>query len=450
VFRRVILTGAAVFAFADSAIVVLALPELVGRFDASVTDVSWVLNAYNLTAAVTALAAVVARPEPKRTAIAGAAIFTIASIVCAASPSLAVLVVARGLQGIGGALLLVGSARLIPRSDWEHAGALGLAAGPALGGLLTQLIDWRAIFVAQVPFALGAVVVLAAASRVERPREHRLPAARDAAHVLVAAALAGALFLTVILLVNGWSLTPLEAAALLTLVPAAGLAAALALPEISARLTAALGIVGIASGLGVLGFLSGESIPLVGVALVAIGAGTGLALGPGLTRLGVRNHDPGASWAIVARHAGLLLGAALLAPLLASGLRDVRDEAIKDGARRVISAPISVRTKVTLSFYLARAVIRTPNGELPDIDGAFDRARGSADEEDRRDLAELETSLHDVVKDAVTRAFRQPYRVAALLALLALIPVAAQGFLRVERVGDRAVRVSRAPPSGVR
>jgi hypothetical protein len=127
--------------------------------------------------------------------------------------------------------------------------------------------------------------------------------------------------------------------------------------------------------------------------------------------------------------------------LLASGLHDVRDEAIKDGARRVISAPIPVRTKLTLSFYLARAVIRTPNGELPDIDGAFDRAGRGADEEDRRDLSELETSLHDVVKDAVTRAFRRPYRVAALLALLALIPVALQGLLRFERVGARAVRV---------
>jgi MFS family permease len=149
--KRLALTGATVFAFADSAIVVLALPELVERFDASVTGVSWVLNAYNLTAAVTALVAVIARPEPKLTATVGAGIFALASIVCAASPDLVVLVVARGLQGIGGALLLVGAARLIPRRDWELAGALGLAAGPALGGLLTQLIDWRAIFVAQVP-----------------------------------------------------------------------------------------------------------------------------------------------------------------------------------------------------------------------------------------------------------------------------------------------------------
>ena len=440
-FRRLALTGAAVFAFADSAIVVLALPELVERFDASVTGVSWVLNAYNLTAALTALAAVIARPEPKLTATVGAGIFAFASIVCAASPDLVVLIVARGLQGIGGALLLVGAARLIPRRDWELAGALGLAAGPALGGLVTQLIDWRAIFVAQVPFAVAALGVLAVAPRIERPRRWALPAARDVAHVLVAAALAGALFLTVILLVNGWSLTPLEAAALLTLVPAAGLAAALALLRFGARLTSVLGIAGIAAGLIVLGLLSGESLPLTGLAIAAIGAGTGLALGPGLPRLGVRNHDPGTSWAIVARHAGLLLGCALLAPILSSGLHDVRNQAIRDGAGQVLTAPIPVRTKLTLTFYLARAVIRTPNGELPDIDGAFDRVKGGADEEDRRDLSDLQASLHDVVKDAVTRAFRQPYRVAALLALLALIPVALQGLLRFERVGERAVRV---------
>jgi MFS family permease len=439
--KRLALTGAAVFAFADSAIVVLALPELVERFDASVTGVSWVLNAYNLTAAVTALVAVIARPEPKLTATVGAGIFALASIVCAASPDLVVLVVARGLQGIGGALLLVGAARLIPRRDWELAGALGLAAGPALGGLLTQLIDWRAIFVAQVPFAVAALGVLAVAPRIERPRRLALPAARDVAHVLVAAALAGALFLTVILLVNGWSLTPLEAAALLTLVPAAGLAAALALHRFGARIASALGIAAIAAGLMVLGALSGENILLTGLALLAIGAGMGLALGPGLPRLGLRDRDPDASWAIVARHAGLLLGCALLAPILASNLHDVRNGAVRKGASQVISAPIPVRTKLTLSFYLARAVIRTPNGELPDIDGAFDRVSGGADEEDRRELAALRTSLHDIVKDAVTRAFRQPYRVAALLALLALIPVALQGLLRFERVGERAFRV---------
>jgi hypothetical protein len=249
------------------------------------------------------------------------------------------------------------------------------------------------------------------------------------------------LFLTVILLVNGWSLTPLEAAALLTLVPAAGLAAALALHRFGARLASALGIAAIAAGLMVLGTLSGENLLLTGLALLAIGAGTGLALGPGLPRLGVPDRQPDASWAIVARHAGLLLGCALLAPVLASNLHDVRNDAIRKGASQVISAPIPVRTKLTLSFYLARAVIRTPNGELPDIDGAFDRVRGGADEEDRRDLSDLETSLHDVVKDAVTRAFRQPYRVAALLALLALIPVALQGLLRFERVGERAFRV---------
>ena len=172
-FRRLALTGAAVFAFADSAIVVLALPELVGRFDASVTGVSWVLNAYNLTAAVTALAAVVARPEPKLTATVGAAIFAVASIVCAASSDLAVLVVARGVQGIGGALLLVGAARFIPRRDWELAGALGLAAGPALGGLLTQLIDWRAIFKGRAATAASHAAGETARSRIGRASRRR-------------------------------------------------------------------------------------------------------------------------------------------------------------------------------------------------------------------------------------------------------------------------------------
>jgi MFS family permease len=447
---RFALTAVAVLAFADSAIVVLALPQLLRRFDASVVDVSWVLNAYNLTAALTGAALLVARPPPREAGIAGAAVFACASTVCAAAPDLIVLQLARGVQGIGGALILVASAQLIPRRHWQAAGAAGLAAGPALGGLLTQLATWRAIFVVQVPVAVLAVVVLirvipAAARRA------RLPAVVDLAHVLVAAALAGALFLTVVLLVNGWDLTPLEAAVILTIVPVTALAVALGLRGFDAGGAAVAGVAAIAAGLGVLSLLSSESIPVAAVALALAGAGAGLTLAGGLPRLVRHTDEDDAPAQVVARHAGILLGALLLAPLLAGELHDARDEALSEGTRKVATAPLPLGPKLLLGLDLARVVFAAPDGEVPDLAPAFRRAEADADDSRRERLEALHRSLTDVIQNAITRAFRIPYLAAAGLALLAILPIAVALRRRgaTGRGAGRDDRSARASPRAV-
>src|SRR3954447_8171230 len=151
-------------AFADSSIVVLALPELYTRFDTTIERVSWVVTAYNAAVAAAALVliAVVHRVSAKTVFVAGLLVFTAASIACAAAGSLWFLVGARAVQGVGAALLLAGSLPLIVSltgsalrgaTVWTLAGTLAAALGPALRGGGTQALGWRAIFVVQAPLA---------------------------------------------------------------------------------------------------------------------------------------------------------------------------------------------------------------------------------------------------------------------------------------------------------
>src|SRR6478672_1713633 len=120
------LVAAAVgIAFADSSIVVLGLPELYARFHTSIEGVSWVVTAYN------------------------------ASVACSLAGGLPFLIAARCVQGAGAALLLAGALPVLGdltgsvargAAIWTFAGTLGAALGPALGGIVTQALDWRAIF----------------------------------------------------------------------------------------------------------------------------------------------------------------------------------------------------------------------------------------------------------------------------------------------------------------
>src|SRR4051795_11993455 len=157
------LVGAVVgIAFADSSIVVLALPQLYTRFETSITGVSWVVTSYNAAVAVSALALVffVHRFRARLVFGSGALVFLVATIACASAQSLGFLIAARCVQGAGAGLLLAGALSFISAGTWTLAGTYGAALGPALGGVLTQLFDWRAIFVAQAPVALGGLLAV--------------------------------------------------------------------------------------------------------------------------------------------------------------------------------------------------------------------------------------------------------------------------------------------------
>ncbi len=224
---------------ADSSIVVLALPKIYRELDASVAAVSWVLVSFNLVMALAAVPAahLARRMGPGRAAAIGLAVFAGASLACALSADLSTLIAARCVQALGGAAAVTAVLELLPATVgserrataiWATAGATGAALGPAVGGLLTELVSWQSIFLVQVPIALAAAVPILAVARheaatgvlsAELRRTGRPHLSANLALALISAAIAGALFLLVLLLIEGWRLTPIGAAIVVSVMP---------------------------------------------------------------------------------------------------------------------------------------------------------------------------------------------------------------------------------------
>ena len=175
------LVVAVALAFADASIVVLALPEIYSELHTTIVGVSWVITAYALVVGVGALllAPFARRANPRLLVLFGLTLFVFASFSAGASHETASLMVARCLQGAGAALMLGASLPVLTalqgsaaagRRLWTGAGVIGAVVGPAVGGLLTQVFDWRAIFYLQAPVAALALVgVLAERSRKRAP-----------------------------------------------------------------------------------------------------------------------------------------------------------------------------------------------------------------------------------------------------------------------------------------
>ncbi|MCC6223779.1 MAG: MFS transporter [Thermoleophilia bacterium] len=434
----VVVLAAVAVAFADSSIVVLALPDLYSELGTSIEGIAWVITSYNVAVAAVAFAALplIRRLTPGVISRTGLAIFLGASIGCSLAGGLEALVLWRALQGIGGALLLVGTLPLLAGLCGEHragairwttAGALGAALGPALGGLLTQLLDWRAIFVVQAPIA-GAALLATLGGRARRPgpRELEPPPARpalaaNAALGLVFGALVGALFLGVLLLVALWQLSPLGAAGVVTGIPAATLAVRPLAASLAPRIGVAGGALLLVLGLAALAFLPRTSILLAALALALCGAGLGLAV-PTLSHAAVsveHGLTRSGAWSIGARHLGLVAALVLVAPLLAFELERGAEHATLAGASAVLDSPVPLTKKVPLALDLRDAFEQAQQGELPDLGAAFDR-RGAA--EDER-VAALRDELTQEIKEALTRSFRTAFALCAALAALALLPL---------------------------
>lgn len=428
-------------AFADSSIVVIALPEMLGAFDTSIPLVSWVITAYNLAVAVVALGLVglVRRLDPVWTTRAGLLVFSAACVVCAAAGGLGLLVGARAVQGIGAALLLAGAVPLLVASTgstvvgtrvWGAAAIVGAAIGPALGGVLTQAFDWRAIFIAQVPVALVALAATApAAGLTAATRPSVADGARDAAGRrraaglalgLVSAALVGALFLASVLVIDGWDHAPLVAAGVVSALPLGAVLIAPVARRCRPMVAMGGGIAILSGSLVAMGLVRESHLVPLTVALLLCGFGMGLAM-PALTRLSLEGPDPTAagSWSVGARHLGLVLGLVLMAPLLASSLTSVSDRAELVGAAHLVDAPLPIDAKIAVGRALEDALSATPNGSVPDLRAAA-AAGGTADEPAR---AALGQQLHDLVAPAITRGFRSSFLLCALLGLLALAPL---------------------------
>jgi EmrB/QacA subfamily drug resistance transporter len=169
-------------AFLDGTVVNVALPDIGHDFDASTSALQWILNGYLLTLASLILlgGSLGDRYGRRRVFVLGVGLFTLASLLCAIAPSAELLIFARALQGIGGALLTPGSLALIEASfrpgdraraigAWSGLGGVATAFGPLLGGYLIGAISWRAIFLINLP--IGIFVAWAATKHVPESRD---------------------------------------------------------------------------------------------------------------------------------------------------------------------------------------------------------------------------------------------------------------------------------------
>jgi EmrB/QacA subfamily drug resistance transporter len=190
----------------DGTVVSVALPAIGRDLHASLDGLQWTVNGYTLTLAALillggSLGDLLGR---RRIFLVGVVWFALASLLCGLAPDLLVLVLARALQGIGGALLTPGSLAILEASfrhddraraigAWSGLGGIAGAIGPFLGGWLVQGPGWRWVFLLNLP--LAAVVVLVTMRSVPESADPEMVHALDVpGSVLAAAGLAGLTF----------------------------------------------------------------------------------------------------------------------------------------------------------------------------------------------------------------------------------------------------------------
>lgn len=196
-------------AFIDGSVVNVGLPTIGRSFHSTASDLQWVVNAYLLPLSALLLLGGAAgdRFGRRLLLVVGIAVFALASYGCAVASTLTWLLVARGLQGMGAALLMPNSLAILGGAFsgatrgraigiWAAMGAVTGAAGPILGGWLIDTVGWRAIFLLNLPLAVAAIGL--ALGFVRDPPANPKPAPLD---------LLGALLATASLGVMTWGLT---------------------------------------------------------------------------------------------------------------------------------------------------------------------------------------------------------------------------------------------------
>ena len=245
---------------------------------------------------------------------------------------------------------------------------------------------------------------------------------------LASAALSAALFLLVILLIEGWRHSPAEAALTVTVMPIAALIAGQWARARHGLVPAIAGSLLVAGGLAALGLMPGAHAYWTLAPQLAIGTGLGLALA---TLIGASVGDAGAgdartaaaavagpaAWTVAARHAGIVIGLLLLTPIFTADLESVRPPAERAGLSQVLDAPLSLPAKIELARRLDAEVQKAADEELPDLDAAF--AGIDVPAGDRAAVARLHEQLDEELDRGATEAFSSSFLIAALIALLA-------------------------------
>lgn len=191
----------------DTTVVNVALPSIGAELHTTIAGLQWVVDAYVIVFAAVLLStgALSDRVGASRCFRVGLAGFVTASLLCGLAPSLAVLVVARVLQGAAAAAVLPASLALVRQAFdtperriraiaiWTATGGAAVAAGPLLGGALTSAIGWRAIFFVNLPVGLLGITALLRATP-----SHPLSSPTDAAGQAAAVVALGALSVAII------------------------------------------------------------------------------------------------------------------------------------------------------------------------------------------------------------------------------------------------------------
>ena len=461
---------AVALAIADGSIVTLALPALFVELGITVEGLAAVIGVYTLVLAVALLPVEHLRRRigSAEVGVAGMLLFAAASTLCAVADSLTVLLIGRAIQAVGAAALLVAAFSLLDAGRggsgaklWGLAAVLGFAAGPALGGALTEALDWRAIFWVQVPIGLAAAVGCGLALRaqgVDPARDKSASAGEPARPVgdvagpgvvaaqplqspsaaatekprspirvsdlialaLLAAALTAVLFGLVLLLVAGWAYSPLAAAAAVSVLPLTALAASFIPGE--ARLRTALGCALVAAGIASLAFLPEPEIWWTTPPIALAGAGMGLAL-PALSESLLPERLPSdAARNLAVRHAGITLALVALAPVLATALDNSIESIQEQAAAVVLDAQLPPQTKIEL----APALLTSVNAEQPRaaLRGEFDTARPDFEGDELVEFDLIADRTDDALVTGVGDAFQAVFLITAALALLAIAFVA--------------------------
>ncbi|MEX2194960.1 MAG: MFS transporter [Thermoleophilaceae bacterium] len=447
----ILLAAGAGLALADGSIVVLALPELLDALDTSVEGVAAVIGVYTAVLAVALLPAEALRRAvgARRLGAGGLVLFAAASLAAGLAGSLPLMLVLRAAQALGGAAALVAAFALLDAGRrpggggrlWSLAAIGGAAAGPALGGALTQALDWRAIFLVQVPIALAAAV-----AALRGPAAHVVPAGDElasapapapgrrtraaAALALVSAALTAVLFLLVLVLVAGWSLDPLAGAAAVTILPVTAIAATRIRGDATVR--AGVGCLLVAGGVAALAALGTASVWWTVAPQVLAGVGMGLALPALGGALLPERTAADAARVLTLRHAGIAVALALLAPVIAGQLDEAVEKARERGAALVLDARLDPTEKLQLAPALVGDVNESDaRGELA---RSFDERAGEFEDEERVEFERLRERTDQVLTAAVGDGFRLAFLLTAAfaaLAALALLPVPRPAVLAV-------------------
>jgi EmrB/QacA subfamily drug resistance transporter len=216
----------------EATVVNVSLPAIGRDLGAGVAELQWTLNGYVLTLAALVLVcgSLSDTYGRRRIFILGTVVFVAASALCAAAPTIGLLIGARFVQGIGGALLTPGSLAIIEAvfhpddrtraiGAWAAFGAVAGAIGPSVGGYLTDAVSWRAVFLINIP--VGVFVVVAAVVHVPETRDPTRAGGLDLRGAALAALAIGGLCFALIEASGGLTPAVIAAAAVAAVAAAA-------------------------------------------------------------------------------------------------------------------------------------------------------------------------------------------------------------------------------------